>query len=259
VPVASQRTKAGKKPARAAIRVSRADGGAARRFGVRELRLRVAELKALLADGMTDLEACDELGLDIQDYNALKREMYAQDKLELVGKSTEEVYADYVRNQTKCVRDLDDLADMLKKAGQPAAIVGAIKAKSDIFNRIIDTGQTFGIIEKVPERKQIIGGIAVGQLDNEELRKLIADQLAGLKQFVGRYGNVDLFGNPIEKDRKALPVQEAEIVVSPTDTPSKPKFSDSARPPMATGGARKAAGARATNTARRKRPATTAE
>ncbi len=223
------------------------------RYGITELRRRIAELKVKLAEGKTDLECCEELELNVQEYNTLKREMYAQEKIELIGKSTEEVFVDYIINQKKCIKDLDELIPLFKGGNQPNAIVGAVKAKSDIFNKIIETGQTFGIIEKIPEKKQIVGGIMVAQLDNNELRRLITEQLHGLQQVVGRYGNTDLFGNPIDGDpipKTGLPQAEETEDVRPAAM-EPPRFTANGGKPQNIGGAKKAAGARAVNAMRR--------
>jgi hypothetical protein len=224
---------------------------ASRRWTNRELRLRIAELKVHLASGLSDIEAAEKMELAAADYNVLKRELYAQERTDLVGKSTEEVYVDYVLRQERCIKDLDELRKVFQDSNQPNALVGAIRAKSEILDKIIARGQEFGIIEKVPDKKQVVGGFVVAQLDNATLRALITEQLKGLEQVVSRYGNTDMLGNPLDTPAKALQSPQAASIVESPPTIPPPQFTAAGKPATTQGGAKKAAGARAVNAQRR--------
>lgn len=236
-----------------------------------EMRKLIADLKSHLALGETDAEIAEWMELDADQLRILKREMYTREKLELNGKSTEEFYIDYRLRQEGVVAELDRMVEHYNPAtiavqgtdgkitqvdrldgkpaygGQPSAIVGALKAKSDIIDRIVKVGQEFGILEKAPEKKLIVGGIAIANMSTEELRKTIVGAVVSLKQISARYGDTDVLGNPLP-NTLALPapapvaIQDAELV-----TPTQPKFSDKGKPKEAVGGRAKAAGANAVN------------
>lgn len=211
------------------------------RSGLRRL---LAELKANLADGKTDLEIAEEMfpdpkhGADVGAYNTLKRELYQQEKVDLHNKTTEEVFVDYVLRQEGCIRDLNQLIrDDAGKVRNAATTVGAIRAKSEILDKIIERGQEFGILEKVPEKKQVVAGVMVAQMDNEALRTLITKELTGLQGLVQRYGDEDMLGEKGVLDMRALP--------------AGPEFTATQKPKESVGGIKKAAGAQAANAARR--------
>jgi hypothetical protein len=215
-----------------------------RAWSRKDYRRLLAELKAHLADGLTDLEAAEKLfpdkkhGADVAAYNVLKRELYQQEKVDLHNKTTEEVFVDYVLRQEGCLRDLNELIrDGEGKVRNSSTTVGAIRAKSEILDKIISRGQEFGILEKVPEKKQVIAGVMVANLDNDALRSLITKELGGLQALVQRYGGDDMLGK-----RRILEMSEL---------PPGPSFTAENKPKEAVGGLKKAAGAKAANAARR--------
>lgn len=233
-----------------------------------EMRQMIAKLKAHLALGKSDADIAEEMELDGDDFRRLKNEMYRREKAELQGKSTEEFYIEYRFRQEGVIAELDRMVNFYapqkievsesggkmmvdeyhanRYGGQPSAIVGALKAKSDIIDRIVKVGQEFGILEKAPEKKLIVGGIAVANMPTEDLRKTIVGAVTDLKKLMGRYGDTDVLGRPLPAlAAPAAPViQDAELV--PAAGPP-PKFSGKGKPKMAAGGKSKAAGARAAN------------
>ena len=96
-----------------------------------------------------------------------------------------------------------------------------------------------------------MGGITIAQLDNAALRALITEQLNSLQQIVGRYGNTDLFGQPLEEDApRGLP-EAVELQVTRPAPMAPSTFNGQGKPAQSVGGLKKAAGARAVNALRR--------
>lgn len=222
-----------------------------KKWGAHKLRQEIAKLKALLAGGSSDLDAEIEMGLDHVVYLALKREMYAQDKIDLHGKSTEEVFIDYRLAQEGCIKELNGMISKFETSRQYNAMVGAVRAKADIYDRIIARGQEFGVLEKVPEKKQVIAGVMVAGLDNNELRQTIAKLLVDVDGITKKYGAVDMLGNPVEVTA-ALPattgsslVTASAVAAAAKEVASAPKFSGTGKPSKAASGLSKAAGGKA--------------
>jgi hypothetical protein len=231
-----------------------------------ELRTLIAELKTHLALGESDLDIAEAMGLDADRYRSLKLQMYNRERTDL-GKTTEEFYIDYRLRQEGVIAELDRMvryytpqavkveeggdntmmADQFsaqRYGGQPSAIVGALRAKSDILDKIVKVGQEFGILEKIPEKKQVIGGFAIAQLSTEDLRRSIVEAVTGLKQLTARYGDTDVLGRPLVDALPAPAVKDAELV---PPAPAAPNFAGKGKPKMAAAGLAKAAGARAVN------------
>lgn len=247
-----------------AIKRAKSGSNLSKRFKAVELRSYLAELKKFIAKGgKSDVEMMDALNRlrvgtepDGEDcsacadadagicsehkpkpikaritpaiYNELKRELFRQGQAELNGRTAEETFLEYSWAQQQNIQDLDQL---IIDAGQQAnAKLGAIRAKSEIQDKILKTGQDMGIIAREPERKLILHGHVVADMSDVQLRKLIATELGVFARVVERFGNTNMDGELIDADSVlALPA---------------PQFSDDAKPKIAMGGAVKAAAAR---------------
>ena len=223
-------------------RAASGNDGLKRRFKAADLRSKLAQIKADVALGKPDLQIADELGVSANAYNHLKKELQRQETAALYNQSTEDVYLEYVWRQNKCVEDLQDMINDFQATKQYNAIVGAVRAKSDIIDRILKTGQDMGILEKAPERKMILHGVAIANMDNSNLRKLIAEELEGLAAIVSKYGDRNLMGDAID-------VGDSSEAKSPLDVlsielPPPPVFSAKGKPKQGAGGLAKAAAGR---------------
>jgi len=192
-----------------------------------EMRLLLAQLRVHLALGHTDDQIAEEMSLRIDVLKALKREFYRHETIALHSATAEEVFIDYAVRQKQCITDLSDLIPELRAVKQHAAIIGAIKAKSDILDKVIKTGQEMGILEKAPERKMVFHGVAIANLDNTKLRRVIAGELQGLAAIVDKFGDKDLFGKPMGEDRTVIPALPSATM------PAPPEFSDKGEPARA--------------------------
>ncbi len=194
-------------------------------YSAAEMRALLAELKLRLIAGDDDEDIRALLDVSVGRYNELKKELYRQEQAGLSLKTTEDVYLEYKWAQTKCIADLDAAIVEIPE-NQPNAKVGAIKARSDIIDKILRTGQDMGIISKEPERKLVIHGHVVAQMSNSELRAAIAKETNQLAGAIARHGDVDMDGNPIGEG-------------------SNPTFSSQEKSGMNISGPSKAAAARA--------------
>jgi len=173
-----------------------------------ELRGAVARLLAHLGEGMSDAEARDAMGLEQDQFDRLKRKLYELEGDRLRNRPVEEVFIDYAIEQRACLKALDDLGDVFAP-GQLAARVGAIRAKSDIVDKIVKFGQDIGLIDKRPEEKRILAGVMVSDMSNKQLRSMITSELSNLNSLIGKYGEqsiMDMDPGSLHYDAKpALP------------------------------------------------------
>lgn len=179
-----------------------------------DVRTQLAELRTYLAQDMTDFEIAEAMEIGAAIYNQLKREFYRQETLELNGKPIEQTYIDYVAQQRRNIKDLDQLIERAKTTTQFNALVGAIKARSDIQDKIIRVGQETGILDKAPEKKVILHGVAVANMDNNSLRRMIVDEMRAFGSAVGKYGFTDMDGRPLGSG-EAMPELPAAVIEAP--------------------------------------------
>lgn len=150
-----------------------------------EIRWAVAKLITLQGMGLEEDDIASQLGLDFDGLEKLRREMYAREEKVLYERDNAQIYIDYVHEQRQCISDLDGLLEEIKN--QPGAAVSAIRAKSDIVDRIVQRGIELGFVEKSPE-KHIVGGLIVADLSNKDLQAKIFRELSGLDKLRKRFG-----------------------------------------------------------------------
>lgn len=164
-----------------------AESGAQRRH-----RKQVAELLAKLAEGVTDEVAQAELAISPARFERLKKEVFDLEAERVRSTPTEHTYIQYCLAQMGCIKDLHDLLKEAKTQKNANASVGAIRARSDIYDKLIKTGQEFGILEKKPEEKRIIAGVIVANLSNDQLKQAITSAIGSLNDMVSSFGDLDI-------------------------------------------------------------------
>lgn len=182
-----------------------------KKLGDDEVRIRVALLRALMSAGDSDTAILEKTNWDPKALEILRKELYRAELIH-VDKPTEHIYVDYLIRQQDCIFDLNRLITRLMSATEtievedngkrekiqiPAvkhatAVVGAIKAKADIHDRVLDRGQDLGLLHKAPERKEIIAGIAIAQVSTHDLRGEVASEIGKFQKLVQRYGDAVL-------------------------------------------------------------------
>jgi hypothetical protein len=173
-----------------------------------ELREAIAELLSYLASGYDDSEARTELGLDPEQYAALKRELYSQQAEYYRTRTREDLYTDYINEQRACIHELDKITTRFADDKNASAAVGAIRARSDIVDKIVKLGQDIGLVQKEPDKKVVLGGVAVAALSDAQLRKAIVGEVAALDRLIAEFGDgvsiVDMDPGSLHRPVKAL-------------------------------------------------------
>lgn len=208
-------------------KLTAAANGGALKHAPSAQRVILAELKCHIMEGKNDLEIQDVMMLTPTQFAAYKKSLYAQESEDLRTKTTEDVFLEYKWAQEQCIRELDDAKAAFDSEKGGNAIVGAIKAKSEIIDKVMQIGQSMGVITKTPETKLVLNGHIIAGMSDADLRKEIAKEMGGLAQAMAKYGEVNMDGEPIS-DGPVMP----------------PIFSEPKRTGMNVAGPSKAAAAR---------------
>ncbi len=80
----------------------------------------------------------------------------------------------------------------LYKGKKFGSVAGAVRARSEIYDRLIERGQEFGLINKKADRKEIVAGVVVTELSNEDLKELIVGELSTLNKLQKQFGEGDM-------------------------------------------------------------------
>jgi len=166
-----------------------------------------------IEEGRTDTWIMDRFGLMQREYFDIKHQATRKQVEVFRRRSTEEIYAEYVFQQAKCVRDLTDAAKEASAKKDIKALITAIKTRSDIYDKIIKTGQDFGIIERKAERREIALGVVLASLSDEDLRARISGELTGITDLMTKFGDKDLLELKPGKLHRKLPALPSGKVV----------------------------------------------
>jgi hypothetical protein len=119
------------------------------------------------------------LGLLPGDYEPLLSRFYEQAESGFKSKNNLRIFLDYSTRQSQLIRDLERLKQALEnrnwKNGQ--AYVGAVKAQSEILDKLISTGQELGLIQKIAEKFVVVGGMDVRDMDMKQLYAAIEEEI----------------------------------------------------------------------------------
>ena len=158
-------------------------------FTKSEIREAITSIYNYLEKGQSDKQIMKKMGLDAEIYNTIKTAMFDAKAKEIRSTPEEHMYIQYILDQNRNIKDLTEIIkgfDPEKKSHN--AIVGAIRARSDITDKMITKAQEFGIIKKTPDRKEIVAGVVVAELSNNQLKENITEVLANLGGLVKKYG-----------------------------------------------------------------------
>lgn len=161
-----------------------------------QLQEAIATIYGYLAQGKSDKYIMKEMGFTAEEFEHLKVEMFDAKADELRVRPDEHAYVEYLINQTQNIRDLTTMIKTFKKTKQFNAMVGAVRARAEIYDKLIAKAQEFGLIRKTPERKEIIAGVMVAELTNKELQKAVVGELSMLDQLTKKFGDGDLLSLP---------------------------------------------------------------
>src|SRR6478609_660514 len=159
--------------------------------------------------GKRDKYIQEELGFNAEQYNEVCKFLLEHRSEQIREMPREHVYVEYVIDQKKNIKDLDSLIKNLDANSQYNALIGAIRLRSDIQNKILDRAQEFGLVKKEAEKRELIGGIAIFELGADDLRKKIVSHTKSLADVMRDYG---------EKDFLRLPAPELHYGESAFDT-----------------------------------------
>ncbi len=154
-----------------------------------QLQEAVATIYGLLSQGKSDKQIMKRTGLTAEELSELKVAMFDIKADEVRTRPPEHVYVEYLINQSQNIRDLTRMIKQFKTTKQYNALVGAIRARAEIYDKLIAKGQEFGLIKKTPERKEIVAGVMVADLSNKELRTAALGELNMLGKLIERFGD----------------------------------------------------------------------
>lgn len=154
------------------------------------LRTALGKLRVCLVEKKKDADICDTLGLKWEELLELKRRFYDAEAEILRGRSTEHTYVRYVLEQRQCMTDLDVVITKDNKGN--SSYVSAVRAKSDILDRILKTGVELGLIQRLADGAGYAAGEAIKSMNNRDFRVYITQEIQVLNQMMVKFGDTSI-------------------------------------------------------------------
>lgn len=158
----------------------------------KDLQTAIAMLYGELLRGEEEEDIPANLGWSEERYLQVKNAMLESKAAELRGVPREHFYVQYVIEQRRNMRALTDLITGLDQKRQYNAMVGAIRLRSELTDKIVDKGMQFGVIKKEPERKEIFNGMLIADITDKELTDMILQQNVKLSGMMKKFGEIDI-------------------------------------------------------------------
>jgi len=189
-----------------------------------ELEAAANVLYDALSAGIPDDDAMEDLGVDEATYARIKSKMFDVKAEEIRTKPTEHIYVQYMLDQAANIRDLTDMISEFKATKQYNAMVGAIRTRADLQDRLIKQGQDFGIIQSGNQQRQVVAGIVLTELTNIELKRAALRELRTLNRLMESDGDkdfLDVEGNEVHRGPALEPALPEPLALA--ERPAKPK------------------------------------
>jgi hypothetical protein len=143
----------------------------------------------LLVNGTSEEEILKTLGIDRAQLAKLQDTLFSEQSFEVASEKPERTFARYRIDQRRNIHALDQLVEELDGNTQYNAVVGAIRLRSDLQDRIIKMGQELGVIKKaaIETNHNHTLGLLIGQMTQGELRTQIKQLGEGTTALVEKY------------------------------------------------------------------------
>jgi len=166
------------------------------------------------------------MGLTAEEYEALKAVMFDAKSDEIRDMPEEHLYIRYMIEQSINLENLSKMIKEFRESKQYSAMVNAIRTRSDILDKIVAKGQEFGLIKKTPDRKEVVAGLIVGELSNNQLREGITHAIKHLDGLTKMYGKSKSFME-LEAPKEIHHGPELPTLTAITGEPPKKKARNS--------------------------------
>lgn len=127
-----------------------------------------------------------ETGWSLQRLAAVERFVRQEERRIHKSRDTYVVWTEYRLQQLQCAKELEDMAEIFRSTKQHNAVVTALKARSDIVERIVKMGQELGVIDRAAKKVEVESHstIDVQSMSVSEIRVHIKEQMSELKKLI---------------------------------------------------------------------------
>lgn len=167
------------------LRVARSGYPNAVRLSIKEKSLLISQYRACVALLWTREQILEETGWSLQQLMGIEKAADEEDERTWArGADPVSIFSEYRERQLMAARELEDLALAFRAGGQFSALVTAIKARSDILDKVIKCGQDLGLIKRSPREIRFRGKVDIKAMNVQELRVLLGREIRQLHKLI---------------------------------------------------------------------------
>lgn len=149
-----------------------------------QINICVQEFKAYLVAGYEKQDIIEFLKINEEDYIFLYKTLLFQERQILLTQDKFENFMRYKMFMERCIHELDLLVRdsggvQGNQKGDLTAKVNAIRAKAEIYDKIISKGESFGILKTADNMADVTDLVA---LDNKQLSDVLKRELMSLQK-----------------------------------------------------------------------------
>jgi len=187
-------------------------------------RSAVTYLRAFIAEGLSREEIKSRLGIDDSIFDQVEARLLEHDGSKFAEMGTAHRYYYYMLRMEQCSRELDDFINSHMSADpKTSGVVGAIKAKAQIYKDVMTMGQDLGIVKKRARDIRVLGELNLTVMPTDELRDLFRermqwfeDTIQEVKRLPDGYSNI-LKNATVNAYEEADAIIDAEFSESPNE------------------------------------------
>lgn len=142
----------------------------------------IANVQARLAGDESVPDVARAEGLTVDDVLAIRSAILDDHRAAYCSRPDDEVYVEFLSRSRANVAQLDEVIPELREHNQGVAVVGAIKAKQAILERVLEIGQSMGFVKRVPRRHEI--AVLTANLSSHELREAALAEVQRIQALV---------------------------------------------------------------------------
>jgi hypothetical protein len=144
----------------------------------------IVQYRACVALGWGREQIMEETGWSHQHLMAAEQFVKDEDRKIWGQADPVGIFSEYREQQLLCAKELEDLAIVFRNGRQFSALVGAVKARSEILDKVVKAGQELGLIKRAAREISLHGSVDVRSLSISELRVHLQKEVSGLRKIL---------------------------------------------------------------------------
>lgn len=163
-----------------------------------------SRLAGYLSSGFSDEAARAEMGLTPDAYGAVKRSLYGRERSALESSTNYDHYLNHFFFQRGIINELQLIAQTSADAKQESSAISALKAMSEIGDKLLRTGQDLGVIDRKANETKTALLVGIGNID--DLKVHLSKEVKSIERLIATVGGASMEDVVVPKIHRDAPL-----------------------------------------------------